>query len=119
MHVMHGPSCRSSVLDGVDLVDESRCGSSSLQCRLAFARVDQRDSGTVDTGNGMGGELRHLAQQLDHAARAGHDPGHPAQPGIQVDFVRFPLGGGQFGLLWWFATGLGVVVGHGLLAMSS
>jgi hypothetical protein len=46
-------------------------------------------------------------------AGAGHDPGYPAQPGIQVGFVRFPLGRGQFRVRWRFATGLCVVVGHG------
>ncbi len=102
------------VLDGVDLVDEFRCGGSLLDRRCAFTGVDQRNSGTVDPGNGMGSELGDLAQQLEHAAGAGHDPGQPAQPGIQVDFVRFPLGGGQLWLLWRFATRLSVVVGHGL-----
>jgi hypothetical protein len=101
------------VLDGVDLVDEFRCGGSRLECRSAFTRVDQRNSGTVDPGNSMGSELGDLAQQLEHAAGAGHDPGQPAQPGVQVDFVRFPLGVGQFWPLWRFATRLRVVVGHG------
>jgi hypothetical protein len=102
-----------AVLDGVDLVDDFRCGGGVLERCSAFIRIDQRNSGTVDPGNGMGSELGNLAQQLEHAAPAGHDPGQPAQPGTQVEFVRFPLGGGQFRLFWRFATGLGVVVGHG------
>ena len=102
-----------AVLDGIDLVDEFRCGGSCLECRTAFARVDQRNAGTVDPGNGMGSELGDLAQQLEHSTGAGHHPGQPAQPGRQVEFVRIPLGSGQFWLLWRFATRLSVVVGHG------
>src|ERR1700743_2650889 len=54
----------------------------------------------------MGGELGTLAEELDHAAGATHHSGQTAQPDAQVNFVRFPLGGGQFGLLWWFAPRL-------------
>ena len=82
------------VLDSIDLVNEFRCGRSSLQCRSAFTGVDQRNPGTVDPWNGMSGELGDLAEQLEHAAGVGHHPGQPPQPGVQVDFIRFPLGVG-------------------------
>ena len=101
------------VLDSVDLVDEFRCGGSLMECRSALIPVDQPNSGTVNPGNGMGRKLGDLAQQLEHAAGAGHHPGQPAQPGLQVDFVRFPLGGGQLRLFWRFASGLSIVIGHG------
>ncbi len=98
------------VLDGVDLVDELRCGRGGLQCRDTFARVDQRDPGAVDAGNGIGGEPGDRAQQFEQAAGAGHHLGQAAQPFAQVSFVRFPLGCGQFSRHRWFATGLGVKV---------
>jgi hypothetical protein len=101
------------VLDDIDLVDEIRCGGCPLDGRSAFVWVDQRNSSTVNAGNGMGRKLRHLAQQFDHSARAGDKTSQPAQPGIQADIVRVPLGGGRLWLLWPFAPGLGVVVGHG------
>src|ERR1700758_933944 len=104
------PLTQLVVLDNVDLVHEFRCGGSLLKGRSALTRVDQPNSGTVDPGNGIGSELGNLVQEVEHAAGAGHHPGQTAQPDAQVDFVRFPLGGGQFGLRWWFATRL--VVGH-------
>ena len=51
------------------------------------------------------GELSDLADQLVGATGA-HQPGQSAQPGVQVDFVRFLLGRGQFGELWRLAAGL-------------
>jgi hypothetical protein len=99
-------------MHGVDRVDESRCGSGTLQCRETFAHLDQRNAGAVDPGNGLSGEPGDLAQQFEHAAGAGHHSCQAAQPGAQVVFVRFPLGGGQVGLLWWFTTRLGVKIGH-------
>jgi hypothetical protein len=101
------------VLNNVDLVDEFCCGGSLLERRYALIRVKQANSGTVDPGNDTGSELGNLAQQLEHAAGVGHHPGQPEQPGMQVEFIRFPLGGGQLWLLWRLATGLRVVVGHG------
>jgi hypothetical protein len=44
---------------------------------------------TVDYAATIVETLRHLTQQIDHPAGAGHDPGHPAQPGMQADFVGF------------------------------
>ena len=62
----------------MNFVDESRCGRSSVKFREFFSRVDQCDTGTVDTGNGASGELGDLAQQVFSAAGAGHQPGQPA-----------------------------------------
>ena len=63
-------------------------GASSL-------RLDQRHARTVDTGNGLRRELRHVAEQIDHPAGAGHQAGHPSQPRVQVDLVGLQLCGGQ------------------------
>jgi hypothetical protein len=80
-----------------------------LDPRRALPGVDQRDARAVDAGDRLHRELRHIAEQIDHLLRAGHDPGHPAQPGIQFGLVRLALRRGQVGRC---ATGLGVVVGH-------
>jgi hypothetical protein len=60
-------------------------------------------------------ELRYVTEQIDDAAPTGHDPGHPDQPGIQIEIVGFQLRGRQFGVRWRRATGLCVVLGHGEL----
>ena len=104
------PLVQFLVLDGIDLVDEIRCGSSSLNRRPTFARVDQRNTGTVDAGNGIGGELGDLAQQLEHAAGAGHHPGQRRAARRAGRLRPLPVARWTIRLLWRFATGLGVVV---------
>ena len=62
-------------------------------CGVPCRGCDQRDARAVDAGNGLSRELRHVAEQIDHAAGAGHQPGHPSHSGMQVDLVRFELCG--------------------------
>src|ERR1700736_3694284 len=113
---LHGGDARPlvefAVLNVVDLLHEHRRCRPRLHPRFVRLRVDQRHARTVDAGNRLSRELRHLAQQIDHTLRARHDPGHPAEAGVQIDLVRFPLRGGKVGLLWRVATRLGVVVSH-------
>jgi hypothetical protein len=92
---------------------ENGCGSPRLRTLYALAGVDQRYAGTVDTGNRVHRELRHVAEQVDDASGAGHDPSYPAKRDIQLGLVRFDLRSGQFSMLWRLATRLGVVVSHG------
>ena len=112
MHVMHGPSLHIQVLNLVDLLGRTPPWRPTPRPRCGLARVDQRDAGTVDTGNGLMCELGHIAEHCDHAASACHDPGYPGQRGIQVDLVRFALRGGQIELRLLVPTGLGVVISH-------
>ena len=111
MHVMHGPSSSSSYWTTIDVVDELRGGSPRLNARVCPRESDQRDAGTVDTGDGLRRELGHVAEQVDHSARAGHQPGHAAQPGVQVDLVGLHAVRRQIGLRG-VATGLRVVISH-------
>ena len=39
-------------------------------------RIDQRDPGTVDAGNGLARELRDIAEEIGHPAAPGHQAGH-------------------------------------------
>ena len=41
-------------------------------------RIDQCDARTVDTGNRLRRELRHVPEKINHPLGAGHDPGHAA-----------------------------------------
>ena len=95
MHVMHGPSLSVVVLHGVDLADEVRGDRPRLDTGLAVAGVDQGDTGTVDAGDGASREFGDVAEHFDHTTGAGHDPGNPGQPGVQVQLVGLELGGGQ------------------------
>lgn len=44
-------------------------------------------------GESPGRRIPPRPQNVDHALGAGHNPGHAAEPGIQLGLVRFPLGG--------------------------
>ena len=94
-------------------MDELRGGGPRLHARHAFVRLYQGNPGPVDAGNGLRRELRHVAEQIDHPAGAGHEPGHPAQPGMQIDVIGLQLRGAQLRFRWRRATGLRVVLGHG------
>lgn len=58
-----------------------------------MSRVDQRDAHTVGNMNRLGSELHDVPEKVDHPLGAGHDPGHTAEPRIQLGLVCFPLGG--------------------------
>ena len=93
-----------------------------LDCHIALGA--SRQACFEYSGKRLIGELRRssdasylllvldLAQTLDHTLPARHNPGHPAEAGVQIDLVRLPLRGGKFGLLWRVATRLGVVFSH-------
>ena len=80
----------------------------------ALCPVDQRNSGAVDPGNGLSGERGDLAQQFEYAAGAGHHSCQTRSPARKSTSSASRWAVDNSVWLWWFATRLGVEVGHRL-----
>jgi hypothetical protein len=53
----------------------------------ALPYVDQRNTRTVDAGNRLDRELRHVTEYVDYRSGARHDPGDFVETGMQFGLV--------------------------------